>query len=116
MDKTQFLDNITPFKAQRKRTKSEVSSTPSPVYVNPYKQLKMSSPDNPSKKAELPEEWASFSQDKKLDRLMEKLLTIDDSVNTILEDKKNQASPEELWLKISSLEGKNQRLEREVQK
>ena len=116
MDKIHSLDNITPCKAQRKRTKSEVSCTPSPVYVNPYKQLKMSSPDNPSKKAELPEEWATFSQDKKLDRLMEKLLSIDDSVNNILEEKKNQASPEELWLKISSLEGKNQRLEREVQK
>ena len=37
------------------------------------------------------------------------MLTIDDSVNNILEDKK------QFWLKVSLLEGKNLRVEREVQ-
>ena len=114
MERKQLWD-ISPFKPQRKRTKSDISSSPSPV-ANPKKQIKMSSPESLSKQPELPEEWASFSQDKKLDRLMEKLLTIDDSVNNILEDKKTHLSPEQFWLKISSLEGKNLRLEREVQR
>ena len=73
----------------------------------------MSSPDKST--TELPEEWASFLQDKNLDKLMEKLLRIDDSVSNILEERKTQLSPEQLWLKVSTLEGKNQRLEREVQ-
>ena len=70
------------------------------------------------KKNELPKDWSNLSQDKKLDRLMEKLLTIDDiniKVNTIIKDRETQIGTDLLILKISSLEGKNQRFEKEVE-
>ena len=106
----------------RKRTKSEISTTPSPV-LQPPKQIRMSSLEMASPvgtvKSALPTEWHTLSQDEKLDKLMEKLMTIDDisrKVNTIIEEREGQIGTDLLLLKISTLEGKNLKLENEVER
>lgn len=80
----------------------------------------MASPDGKgSDKPVLPQEWSKLSQDEKLDRLMEKLMTIDDintKVNTLIDEREGQIGTDLLLLKISTLEGKNMRLEREVER
>ena len=109
---------ITP--SSRKRTKSESSLTPSPANQQCYKSLRMFSPgekQNSVSHSDLPKDWSNLSQHEKLDRLMEKLMIIDDikeKVDTIIKDKDEQVGSDLLLLKISSLEGKNRRLEREV--
>ena len=96
-------------------------TTPSPI-LQPPKRMKMSSlemtsPSTGTVKPALPTEW--HTPDEKLDKLMEKLMTIDDisaKVNTIIEERDGQIGTDLLLLKISTLEGKNLKLENEVER
>ena len=67
----------TPCIKPRKRTKSEINLTHSPISVSPHKQIRMTAfKCLSSKQMELTKEWSCLSQNEKLNRLMEKLLTI----------------------------------------
>ena len=108
---------------KKKRSKSQVSLSPSPTLVNkPNKLSRMTSPvamqDLENTCTGLSQEWKNLSVDQKLDSVMLKLLTLDNikrNVDTIIEDKENQVSSEFLLQKIATLEGKNLKLEKKVE-
>ena len=102
----------------RKRNKSELTLTPSPSSQNPRKQLKMSlmNTESDTRKPELPTNWSILTESEKLDQVMKKLLVIDqveEKVDRLIDEREFGA---DLLLKVSSLEGKNLRLEKEVER
>ena len=101
----------------RKRTKSELSLTPSPASQNPRKVLRMSleNMEMESRLQELPTEWSSLTESEKLDKIMQKIMVIDSvekKVDLLYSEYKTES---DLHLKVSSLEGKNHRLEKKVE-
>ena len=73
----------------RKRNRSALSLTPSPLSQNPRnprKILKMTdeSMDSAVATPEMPSEWSTLSESEKLDRLMLKLLVVDKNMDSIL--------------------------------
>ena len=103
---------------RRKRNKSELSLTPSLLSQNPRKILKMAEEnmDIMATSAEMPSDWSSLSDSEKLDKLMLKLLNMDKNVDSFIKEKQSEISNSSLLLKVSSLEGKNIRLEKQVER
>ena len=66
------------------------------------------------RKKDLPKEWSNLNASEKLDKVMQKLMDIDhieEKVDRLIDQ--NPFSTD-ILLKVSTLEGKNHRLEREV--
>ena len=119
----QIINNQLPHLGSKKRNKSQASLSSSPTSVhNPSKVLKMTFPvamqemDNTSEF--LPQEWRELSMDQKVDRLMLKLMALDEikcNVDSIIEEREQQVGNELLLQKMATLEGKNVKLEKQVE-
>ena len=119
----QETNNYLLYYGSKKRNQSQVSLSPSPTLLTkPRKPSRMTSPvamqPLDSNSNVLSQEWKDLSMDEKLDRLMLRLLTLDDlksNVNSIIEERETQVGNELLLKKIATLEGKKLMLEKKVE-
>ena len=116
---TNLQETYLPHQLKRKRNKSQLSLSPSPTTVNkPIKVSRMASPVAMQESEDtckgLSQEWKDLSVDCKLDRVMLKLLTLDD-IKQKVEERENYVDSEFLLQKIATLEGKNLKLEKKVE-
>ena len=72
--------------------------------------------ESSTRKPELPENWSNLTQIEKLDQVMQKVLLIDQVEEKVDRLVNQQQLGADILLKVTSLEGKNLRLEKEVER